>query len=98
MHVIEWQTCTWWLLHLKGVNFWLRLDQASYSTYYYGLEEQAKMRYHEKLTKIRSVIDPYLLSAIPSIDSHQWPDVQYLDIFNYLIESPSLYTHQQLKA
>ena len=71
------------------------MDQASYSAYYHGLEEQAKRRYREKLAKIG---DPYLPSTIPSIDWHQWPDVQYPDIFNYLNEPPSLYMHHQLKA
>ena len=74
------------------------MDQTSYSTYYHGLEEQAKSRYREKLAKIGSVIEPYLPSPVPSIDWQSWPDVQYPDIFNYLIETPSLYTHQQLKA
>ena len=76
-----------------------RMDQTTCSTYYHGLEEQAKSRYREKLAKIGALSDPYLSSTVSSsVDWQDWPDVQYPDIFSYLIETPSLYTHQQLKA
>ena len=29
---------------------------------------------------------------------HEWPDLMYPDIYNYLILTPSLYTHEQLKS
>ena len=29
---------------------------------------------------------------------HQWPDVLYADIYNYLIETTSKYTREKLKA
>ena len=76
-----------------------RSYRMTYSTYYHGLEEQAKSRYREKLAKIGALSDPYLSSTVSSsVDWQDWPDVRYPDIFSYLIETPSLYTHQQLKA
>ena len=36
-----------------------RMDQTTYSTYYHGLEEQAKSRYREKLAKIGALSDPW---------------------------------------
>jgi len=32
------------------------------------------------------------------LEWHEWPDVSYPDVFNYLIETTSEYTHEQLKA
>ena len=29
---------------------------------------------------------------------HEWPDLMYTDIYNYLILTPSLYTYKQLKS
>ena len=43
--------------------------------------------------------DPYLnWQSEASIDWQLWPDIEYPDIFNYLIESPSVYTCESLKA
>ena len=75
-----------------------KMDRATYSAYYYDLDEQAKSRYREKLAKVGNMTDPYLPSTASSIDWQDWPDVQYPDVYNYLVETPSLYTRQQLKA
>ena len=43
--------------------------------------------------------DPYLKwQSGFSIAWQLWPDVEYPDIYNYLIESPSVYTGESLKA
>ena len=48
--------------------------------------------------------DPYCRMESPgafsgvSIQWHEWTDLMYADIYNYLILIPSLYTHEQLKS
>ena len=44
--------------------------------------------------------DPYLTMDLEqeSLDWQDWPEVAYPDIFNYLINTPSPYTMQELKA
>ena len=74
----------------------------AFSTYYDGLEESAKSRYKEKLALLCGIRDPYLGIDLDqgesSLDWQNWPAVEYPDIFNYLITTPSPYTMQELKA
>ena len=80
-----------------------------YSAYYRELPEDAKKRYDEKLDKLgTNVDDPY--ATMPSggqpgasdlwmMNSGElWPKVEYPDIYNYLVNTPSPYTKEQLKA
>ena len=77
-----------------------------YSLQYQTLEENAKRRYREKLAMLGDIEDPYIIGAInaaassrgPGLDWQLWPDVEYPDIFNYFIATPSPYTQQQLRA
>ena len=50
--------------------------------------------------KIRTITwkTPKPKSIISYVDWNDWPDVSYADIYNYLILTASLYTHEQLKA
>ena len=51
------------------------------------------------LEKLGGMTDPYLnWQSEASIDWQLWSDVEYPDIFNYLIESTSVYTGESLKA
>ena len=61
-------------------------------TYYRELDDEAKVWYREKLAMLGHVDDPQ------SADWQQWPEVEYPDIFKYLVTTPSLYTQDQLKA
>ena len=74
----------------------------SYSTYYNELDKIAKERYREKLQKLGGLADPYLEKSSgdghTSIDWQLWPEVEYPDIYNFLIATPSLYTGDSLKA
>ena len=73
----------------------------SYSTYYNELDKIAKERYREKLQKLGDLADPYLERSRgdhTSIDWQLWPEVEYPDIYNFLIATPSLYTGDCLKA
>ena len=37
-------------------------------------------------------------TSFSGLDWNEWPDVLYTDIYNYLIVTPSEYTHDKLKA
>ena len=75
-----------------------------YSVYYQELKESDKLRHREKLTLLGDIQDPYVAistaasNCCSGVDWQQWPDVEYPDIFNYLIATPSPYTQQQLRA
>ena len=77
----------------------VHLKEKTYSTYYRELDDEAKDRYREKLAMLGHVDDPYILQDKSAVsDWQQWPEVEYPDIFNYLVTVPSLYTRDQLKA
>ena len=43
--------------------------------------------------------DPYVLEdSFWSEDETKWPPMQYADLYNYLISTPSEFTHKSLKA
>ena len=70
-----------------------------YSPYFYELEDTDKQRYTEKLDNLGVVDDPYVEEpSIVGEDWKSWPSVEYPDIYNYLIQTPSVYTHESLKA
>ena len=66
--------------------------EKTYSTYYRELDDEAKVRYREKLAMLGHVDDSQ------SADWQQWPEVEYPDIFKYPVTTPSLYMQDQLKA
>ena len=72
-----------------------------YSKFFSELkDEDVIKRYKEKLQLVGYSKDPYCLleSKTPTNDAlewHQWPDVLYADIYNYLIETTSKYTHKK---
>ena len=73
------------------------------SSYYTGLNDEAKKRYAEKI-KVIGDIDPYCRmeskgksTASTIVEWINWSDVLYADIYNYLILTPGM-THEQLKA
>ena len=74
-----------------------------YSRYYSELEGEAKSRYEQKV-KMIGLVDPYCSlesgnsSSSSSVEWYEWPDVTYADIYNFLINTTSYCTHEQLKA
>ena len=65
------------------------------------LTKTLKRRYDDKLNLIgENVDDPYTipLSTQSSNHSEKWPDVEYPDIYNYLVNTRSPYTKDMLKA
>lgn len=54
-----------------------------------GLPSEAKVRYKEKLTLVGMNDCPYRLPADVWVDDPtQWPDLEYPDLYHYLIDSP----------
>ena len=78
----------------------------SYSKYYLELKGDAKKRYNYKwkLKLISFKEDPYCQVESPAvfltvpIQWHEWSALMHANIYNYLILTPSLYTHEQLKS
>ena len=61
-----------------------------------------KVRYNEKLAMLGGMEDPYATiasaSSEASVDWQHWPDIQYPDIYNYFVATPSGHTKEELKA
>ena len=74
-------------------------QEIKYSEYYEQLEQNAKERYAVKLNIDLHIDDPYMLNMRPGIDACTvMPDIQYPDIYNYLINTSSPYTKEEFKA
>ena len=76
------------------VRVWIELE------YYSNLGSEDKKRYQEKLTLSNGELlpDPNVLDAGWKEEVHHLPDLCFADIFNYLINTPSEYTKENLKA
>lgn len=74
--------------------------ERKFSQYYAQLESHAKQRYKEKLDGIgRQVDDPYTFgTGLKITEAQSLPDIEYPDIYNFLINTPSPYTKEELKA
>ena len=77
-------------------------SEKRYSQYFRQLDDKAKTRYKEKLQLLGGIEDPYVegssVALESAIDWQDWPNVEYPDIYNYLIATPSPYTKEQLRA
>ena len=70
-----------------------------YSPYFYVLEEAENLRYTQKLNKLGGIDDPFVQEPnVAGKDWECWPSVEYPDIYNYLIQTPGLYTGESSKA
>ena len=69
-----------------------------FSEYYNELDTSVKKRYQKKLKSIgENVDDPCIFGPGPGITDFI-PEVEYPDIYNFLINTPSPYTKDKLKA
>jgi len=70
------------------------------SSYFLSLDYEAQKRYLEKLTVLGvKIADPYGVSDDLWIDDPtQWPDVEFGDVYNYLINTKGRYTKESLNA
>ena len=69
------------------------------SDFFKQLDAADKKQYKEKLSKLGLCIDLYLMDADQwSTSRNVWPSVEFPDICVYLLNSPSPYTKEALKA
>ena len=84
------------------------MSSRKFSAYYEGLPDKAKKQYNAKLDKFRTAVDD-LYATMPGGSQEAWPDmwtlnrqlwpkVEYPDIYNYPINTPSPYMKENLKA
>ena len=70
------------------------------SSYFNELQKEDKAKYKRKLTLTNGQLlpDPYEIVGNWKNDVKLMPDVSWGDMYNYLVNSPSEYTHDNLKA
>jgi len=72
------------------------------SEYYKQLSKEAKRRYDDKLLQLGvenlDKFDPFIDSDDWIDDITQWPDLQFGQIYAYLIDTPGPYTRENLKC
>jgi hypothetical protein len=91
---------------LYGFPRWLAEDvnmagssSGRLSMYAESLPAEARKRYKNKLLFNNNCLpDPYELSTGWLDDLSVWPDLQFGDIYCYLIETPGTFTKENLKA
>lgn len=69
------------------------------SSYSGSLSTKDREAYFKKLTLTngRQLPDPCLINEWEN-DVSKWPDIQWPDIYLYLVEKPSVYTREKLRA
>ena len=71
---------------------------SSYSSYFASLTYTAQKRYVEKLKEF-FLEDPFAIADDRwSEDLSKWPDVEFDDVYTYLIDTKGVYTEESLKA
>ena len=70
------------------------------SSYFNELQKEDKAKYKRKLTLTNGQLLPDLYGTVENWKSNAklMPDVSWGDMYNYLVNSPSEYTHTNLKA
>ena len=89
--------CT--LATVATAPFWV--SNMMYSNYYSQLDVAVQSHYSAILALLCRIQDPYLHQTSTSdslMEWQHWPEVEYADIYNYLVATPTAYTQDQLKA
>ena len=70
------------------------------SSYFSELQKEDKAKYNRKLTSTNGQLLPDLYGTVENwkSDAKLMPDVSWGDMYNYLVNSPIEYTHDNLKA
>ena len=69
------------------------------SSYYESLDEESQLYYDRKLTTAdgKKLLDPMSLKDWKN-NVASLPDVNWPDIYNFLVNTPSVYTHESMKV
>ena len=67
-------------------------------SYFNELQKEGKAKYKCKLTLTHGQLLPDPYGTVENWKSDAKPDVSWGDMYNYLVNSPSEYTHDNLKA
>ena len=75
-------------------------DTQCSSSYFSELQKEDKAKYKRKLTSTNGQLLPDLYGTVENwkSDAKLMPDVSWGDMYNYLVNSPIEYTHDNLKA
>ena len=75
-------------------------ERVSATTYSSNLNSNDRKKYEEKLITADGTVLPDLYTLVESWKDNAklLPDITWADIYNYLINTPSLYTNENLKA
>ena len=75
-------------------------DTWRFSSYFNELQKEGKAKYKRKLTLTNGQLlpDPYGIVENWNTDAKLMSDVSWGDMYNYLTNSPSEYTRDNLKA
>lgn len=72
---------------------------SSVSSYASGLSNTDRESYFKKLTLSNGIRLPDPCTIVEWIeDVSRWPNIQWPDIYTYLVEKPSVYTREKLRA
>lgn len=62
-------------------------------------DERGKQRYKEKLDGVGLDVSPYDIAADAWIDDpSRWPDLEWPEVHDYLINSPGVFTREAMKS
>ena len=84
----------------SDIKFPISEQRSSFREYFIALFQQDKKRYIDKLTvEDQRIPDPYTLPGeCWENDCSKWPNIEYGDVWNYLVHTPGLYTQEAMKA
>ena len=71
-----------------------------HSQYFQQQDSTAKARYLEKLQILGNIEDPYVRSGVSgtNVEWYDWPNVEFPELYSYLIAAPNPCTKEELKA
>ena len=88
--------------HSVALSVMTTSNECLFSQYVQRLDSTAKARYLQKVEMLGGIEDPYLrvgsTRTLAALEWHDWPDVEFPDIYGYLIAASSPYTKEELKA